>query len=180
MNIYLCRQCLMSTFRYLLWSSYSVQSLVVPTGEMVFLSIQICNSWGSCTLWISSQPLKEFAQQQVESCAGFVFSEHNICFLMLCCYGVFWTISDMVFKPISCQLMNFSNDRLVAWARPFQFSWQCWLDIRYEYWKWSALRNRKDLPCETKPTVFAKSRCSLAPYPGSSPFFCRGGAWVRG
>ena len=71
------------------------------------------------------------------------------------CFGVFWTISGIVFKAISCQLMTFSNDRLVARARPFPFlqKLQCWLDIGYEYWKRLALRSITNLACETKPTV---------------------------
>ena len=59
MRIYFHSQCLMSIFWYLLWSSCSVQPLV-PTG---IFGYKICGSW------ISSQPLKEFTQQQVESSA---------------------------------------------------------------------------------------------------------------
>ena len=151
MRIYLCSQCLMLTFQYLLWSSCSIQSLVVPTAEMVFLLIQICNSWGSCALWISSQPLKEFAQRQVESCI--VFSEY-ICFWVLCCFGMFWTVSDMVFKTDILPTYEFFTWQVSCVSSTLSVSWQCWLDIRYEYWKWSALRNRKNLACETKPTQF--------------------------
>ena len=58
---------------YLLWSNCSVQSLVVPTGRMVFLFIQICNSLRSLSLQLWQ---REFAQQQLEGCFGFVSSEY--------------------------------------------------------------------------------------------------------
>ena len=54
---------------------------------------------------------------------------------------------------VSCQLMTFLNDRLVAQARPFPFPCQRQSDIQYKYWKRSPLQNRKGLACETKPTV---------------------------
>ena len=46
MHIYLrCQtECLMSTFQYLLSSSCSIQSLVVPTRRMIYLLIKICSS----------------------------------------------------------------------------------------------------------------------------------------
>ena len=84
-SIYLHSQWLMSmlmfTFRYLLWSSCSVQPLAVPTGKMVFSVIKSATS-GS---WISSQPLKKFAQQQAENSAGFF---------------LFWRLT-MTFFPVS-------------------------------------------------------------------------------
>ena len=55
MHIYLhsYRQCLMSTFQYLLWSSHSVQSLVVPTQRVVFCWYKSATVRGSCTSWMS-------------------------------------------------------------------------------------------------------------------------------
>ena len=50
---------------------------------------KICNS-----LWSSSQPLKEFTQQQVKSSAGFIRHFWGV----LRCFSVFWTISGIVFK----------------------------------------------------------------------------------
>ena len=57
MHIYLhsYRQCLMSTFQYLLWSSHSVQSLVVPTQRVVFYWYKSATVRGSCTSWMSLQ-----------------------------------------------------------------------------------------------------------------------------
>ena len=84
----------MSTFQYL-WSSCSIQFLLVPTGRMVFLLMQICNSPRES----SREACKQFAQQQIESCAGFVFSNtlpwHFL--WVLRCFDIFSTISDVVF-----------------------------------------------------------------------------------
>ena len=115
MRVYLHSQSLMSTFRYLLWSSCSIQSLVVPTGRMVFLLIKSATVCGS---WISSQPLKEFAQQQVKNCANFVFSEDlpQYFLWMLCCLSIFQTISDMFFKADI--FTNYFFERQVSCANP--------------------------------------------------------------
>ena len=113
MRFYLHSQCLVSTFRYL----WSIQSLVVPTGRMVFLLMQICNiltSWGAWTLWImrgSNLIFNEFAQQQMKSCSGFVFCEDLQHFLWVFhCFSAFWTIVTFLI---------YLKDRLVLQARPF-------------------------------------------------------------
>ena len=112
MCIYFCNQCLMSIFWYL-WSSCSFQSLVVHTRRMVFLLTQISSS----SRW----------EHQVESCAGFVFSEDSRHFLwVLHCFSIFRTAQTWISMLISCQLTK------VAQARPFLFPWQCQLCIGYE------------------------------------------------
>ena len=109
--------------RLLLWSSYSVQSLVVPTGRRVLLVTKSATVLGS---WTSSQPLKEFAQQ-VESSAGFVFSEDLQHFL-----GVLRRLPDHIRHSFQgrylAQLTTFSNDRLVARAQPIRFHGSCSAD----------------------------------------------------
>ena len=79
---------------------------------------------------------------------------HNIffeCFIAL-------TILDMVFKvnilPIYALLVR---------AQPFPLRWQRQSDIRYEFFKRSALLNRKDLLFETKPTVCKHKQKQIEP-----------------
>ena len=84
---------------------------------------------------------------------------------MLCWLGVFYTVSlqTCFSRSISCQLVTFLNDRLVAWARPFPFRWQHQSTIGYECWKWLALQNITSLAHETKPTVWKQSKCRYSP-----------------
>ena len=126
-------------------------------GLLVIKSTTVCGSW------ISSQPLKEFEQQQVKSSAVFFFFSGDLrhfwgCFIASLSSGPYQTWFS---RPVSCQLMTFSNNGLVARARPFPFPWQLQrqLDIGYKHWKRSALWNIMSLACKTKPTV-CKFRCS--------------------
>ena len=71
-------------------------SLKLPHRKDGLFGDKICNS-----PWLVNQLalLKEFAQQQVENSAGFVFSEDLPTFFgVLRCFGVFRTIPDIVFK----------------------------------------------------------------------------------
>ena len=124
MYSYLCNQCLM------LWSSCSVQSLVVPTGRRVLLVTKSATVLGS---WTSLQPLKEFAQQ-VESSVGFVFLKtyHNI---FWGCFGVFRTISDIVFKADILPTDDFFERQVscVSTTHPFPWQLQHWSDIGYKF-----------------------------------------------
>lgn len=118
------------TFIYLLWSSCSIESLVVPIQE----GWPIC-WYKSTTVWGAS----------ISKTCSDIFIE---CFFALVSFGPFQALG-----LISFQLVTFLKDRLVSQARPFLFPWQRWLHVRYKYWKQSALRNRKSLAYETKPTV---------------------------
>ena len=148
----------MLIFQYLLWSSCSVYSLFVPTVRMVSLLIQICNSLRA--LYITNElatvaeVFKEIAQQEMEGCSGFVFSEGLwqhflwvLCLLLLECFRHCfqgWYLSN---------LWIFCKNRLVSQTRPFSFALQHQPHSGYEYCKQSALRNRNGPACETKPTV---------------------------
>lgn len=70
---YLCSKWLMSTFQYL-WSSCSVQSLVIPIETMIFCWYKSYNSLR--VLYLVNQLAT--IQQQIKSCAGFVFSKDDI------------------------------------------------------------------------------------------------------
>ena len=132
-------QCLMLTFQHL-WSSCSIQSLVISKGRMVFLLTQISTVWWPCASWMSLQPwqivFKQFAQQQMEGC------RLMICFWVLRCFSIFWTVSDIVFKA------DVLPTGLFTWKTPQHRS-----HIRFECWKQSAQQNRNSLVRETKPTV---------------------------
>ena len=141
MCIYLRSQCLMLTFRYLLWSSCSVQPLVVPTGrKMVFLAMK-------------SATVRESARNRWKS------SHRNRSKAVLVLSEIFWEcfVASASSRPyqaqfsrwISCQLTIFSNDRLVSWTRLFPFPRQLRrrLSIGHEYWKRSVLSNITNLAC---------------------------------
>ena len=68
-----------------------------PNRKDGLLLTQICNSPHES----AHEACKQFAQQQIESCVGFVISNTLLRhFLqMLHCFGIFSTILDMVFKP---------------------------------------------------------------------------------
>ena len=130
-RIYLRSQCLM------LWSSCSVQPLVVPTGKkMVFLAMKsatVCES--ARNRWKSSHSNRSKAVLVLSDIFGGV----------LHCFGVFWTISGIVFK-----VNILSTDYFFKWQvsfRPFPRQLQRRSGIGYEYWKWSALRNITSLAC---------------------------------
>ena len=147
----------MSTFQYL-WSSCSVQPLVVPTAKMVFLVIKSTTVCGS---WISSQPLSVCTTIGWKQCCmvlSFLKTYRDIFWGA----SLLWRLPDPIIhsfqRLISCQLTTFSNETLIAWVRPFPSQLQ--------------LRHRSDIEsdwccgtspaCETKPTVckLSKSRCS--------------------
>ena len=108
--------------------------------------------------------------QTMESARNTWKSSYSIRSKVLCWFCLLWILTTTCFECfvalatsgpyqswfstlMSCQVTTFSNNRVVVWAWPFPFPWQCWSDIRYEYWKRLALWNRKDLAYETKPTV---------------------------
>ena len=107
---------------------------------------KICNS-----LWL----VKEF--NRLKAVLGFVSSEdlpwHF--FGVLLHFGVFRTISDIVFKADILPSDDFFEWQVSCASPTLSFQWQlqCWSDIGYKYWKWSALRNITSRACETKPTV---------------------------
>ena len=76
-----------------------------PNRKNGLLLIQICNS--PCES--AREACKQFAQQQIESCVGFVISNtllrHFI--QVLHCFGIFSTILDMVFKAEILQTCDF-------------------------------------------------------------------------
>ena len=67
--------------------------------------IQICNSPRES----AHETCKQFAQQQIESCAGFVNSNTLLRhFLQVFhCFGIFSTVLDMVFKAEILQTCDF-------------------------------------------------------------------------
>ena len=79
------------------------------------------------------------------------------CFVGSTSSGPFQTMFSRLIScqlvPPTCDVFIFLKDRLVSQARPFPFLQQRQSHIGYEYWKQSALWNRKGLACETKPTV---------------------------
>ena len=168
MCIYHCSQCLMSTFQYLFWSTCSVQSLVVPTGGMVFLLIQICSSLKSLYLvneiTTVAEVFKEFAQQQIEGCSDFIYCEdlRQHFLWVLCCFGNFWTVSDIVFKDDilpTCDFFDLS-DKLDSQARPYPFhSTGCILDTGSN---WCCGKEKVWLVRLSQQFIsISKSRCSL-------------------
>ena len=74
-----------------------------------------------------AEVLKEFAQQQIEGCSGFVFPEEfSKQFLLgLQCFNIFWTILDNVFKADILPTCDyFERQVIVSQTRPFLFLWQ--------------------------------------------------------
>ena len=146
MYIYLRRQCLMSKLFVVIRLFRSVSGC--PYGK-VLLVMKSATVLGS---WISSQPLKEFAQ--VESSAGFVFSE-DLTRHFFGCVSASSGPYHIVFKPDILPTDNFF-ERQVSCAsptHPFPQHLQRRLDIRYEYLKQSALWYIMSLPYKTKPWV---------------------------
>ena len=117
-------------------------SLYLSQQEGWSFVVQICNSPHES----AHEACKQFAQQHIESCVGFVFSNklprHFL--WVLRCFDIFFQT-----WPISCKLVTFWKTR----AQPFPFHRQQQLLIRYKYWKRSALWNTKGLAYETKLTV---------------------------
>jgi len=67
---------------------------------------------------MSLQPwFKEFAQQQIEGCFGFIFTE-DIQLFLLSASLLLRIVSDLP----TCDLITL-KDRLILQARPFQFPW---------------------------------------------------------
>ena len=174
MYIYLRSHCLMSAFRYLIWSSFLVQSLVVPTGRMLILSIQICNTLR--VLYLVNQLA---TLERVCTATGRKLSR----FCLLWRLTMTFSLSALLLQYVPDRIRHGFVGRYLAnlWifeqlvslrARPFQFPWQHQLDIGYEYWKQLALRNRKKLAYETKTLVFKhKQRADAALF---------GQAWLGG
>ena len=110
MYIYLRSQCLMSTFVVIrLFRSVSG----CPYGKEGLLGDKICNS-----PWLVSSHNRSKAVLVL----SFLKTYHDI---FGGCFTVFRTISDIVFKPDMLPTDDFSNDRLVARARPIRFCGSC-------------------------------------------------------
>ena len=188
MRIHLRGQCLMSTFQYLLWYSCPIRSLGIPTERMVFLLIQICNRLRGLylvnELATMAELFEEFAQQQMEGCSGFVFSEdlwrHFL--WVLHCFGVFWTISHIDFKADilpTCDFFDLSERKVSLASQALSISTERWSHIGYEYWKRSALR--KGLAYKHKQKQMQPSSNKLALFPGSrASLLPRTRAWELG
>ena len=95
----------MSTFQYILVLQLFRSVSTCPNRKVVFLLIQICNS----PLESAREACKQFAQQQIESCVGFVISNTLLRHFLqvLHCFGIFSTILDMVFKAEILQTCDF-------------------------------------------------------------------------
>ena len=51
--------------------------------QCLILTFQSATVWGACIMWMSLQPwFKEFTQQQIEGCFGFIFTEDIQLFLL--------------------------------------------------------------------------------------------------
>ena len=125
---------------------YSKDGLFVDTNLQQFRGLYLVKE-----LTTMVKVSKNFTQEQMEDCSGFVFSKDSWHFLWVLCYfGVLWTVATFLI---------YLKDRLDF----LSISWQCRLYIGYEYWKWSALRNRKGLAMmlSQKFVSISKSRSSL-------------------
>ena len=72
------------------------------------------------------------------------------------CFGVFWNIKDIVFMTnilATCEFFCFIWRQVSLQTRSLPFQWHHWSHIRYGYWKWLGLRDRKSCVCKTKLTV---------------------------
>ena len=124
----------MSTFWYLLWSSCFIQLLhvVVPTGrKMVFLAIKSAtvresarNSWKS----LHSNRLKAVLV------LSFLKTYHDTYFWggVLCCFGIFWTISGIVFKADILSTDNFFELQVSCASTTLYASATATAQIRYQ------------------------------------------------
>ena len=135
----------MSTIQYLLWSSCSVQSLIVSTRRIIFCWFKSATVRGACTLWMS---LHHGGNLGRLFWFGLLWRLMTTFVWVFHCFSVFWTISDTVFKvnnlPTCDFLLIYLKERYkVSGGRPFPFLWQCRLHIRSEYWKRSALVKQK-------------------------------------
>ena len=99
----------------------------------------------------------------LENLCWFCLLRRLITTFSLNAFGIFWTISDMVFKANILPTCNFLKDRLVTWVRPFPFPGQHRSNIGHEYLKWLALQNIRSLACVTKPTVCKQSKRRYSP-----------------
>ena len=107
--------------------------LVVSTGRMVFLLIQICNSLWGFYVWMSLQPwFKEFAQQQIEGCFGFIFTEDIQLFLLS---------ASLLLRFLDCfrlanLWLNYSKRQVNVASQTLPVSMVARQShIGYEYWK---------------------------------------------
>ena len=135
----------MSTFQYLLWSSCFVQPLhvVFPTGrKMICLAIKSAtvlesarNSWKS----LHSNRLKAVLV------LSFLKAYHDTYFWrgVLCCFGVFWTISGIVFKPDILSTDNFFELQVSCVSTTFYASATATAQIRYQIWVLEAKHNER-------------------------------------
>ena len=96
-------------------------------GLLVIKSTTVCGSW------ISSQPLKEFEQQQVKSSAVifFLFRGLTTFLRVLHCFVVFWIISDMVFKAGILSTYDFFEQRVSCTSPTLSVSVAAATAIRY-------------------------------------------------
>ena len=160
MYIYLRSQCLMSTF-VVIRLFRSVSSC--PYGKEGLVGDKICNSpWLMNQLATVERVRTATGRKQCWFCLYWSFT--TTFFGVLRCFGVFWTILDIVFKADILPTNDFF-ERQVSCAsptNPFLRQLQCRSNTEYEYWKWSALRYITSLPCKTKPRVgkLSKSRCN--------------------
>ena len=133
----------------------------LPTIRMDFF-IQICNSprvlYLMNELATMAEVFMEFAQQKIEGCSGFVFSDY-LCWHFvseLHCLYVFLTISDIVSRldilP-TCDCFDLFAREVSLASQTFSISMAALIEFGYKYWKRLALWNRKGLACENKPTV---------------------------
>ena len=132
MDIHLHSQCLMATFKYWLWSSCSIQSLVVPTERVVFCWYGSARVWGACTLWMVLQPwLKSPKGLYSNKWKGVLVlsslkTYDNIffeCFVISASSGLFQTLFSRLIPTYfrTCDFLIYLKDRLVLQARPFPF-----------------------------------------------------------
>ena len=107
---------------------------------------------------------KEHAQQQMEGCSGFAFAEELLTFslsvsLLQCLLDRFRHCLKAD-NLTTCDFFICLKDTQVCLSVSL-----CQLHIRYEYWKQSALWNRKGLACETtcKPTFYKHKQKQMQP-----------------
>ena len=116
MHICLRSQCLMLTFQYLLTSSCSIHSLVVPYWKDGLS--KICNS---LRIWYL---VNQFATIRTEAAVlvlSFLKTYHYIFFECFVASASSRLYQTWFLRTITSRLMTFTNDRLVAQARPFLF-----------------------------------------------------------
>jgi len=134
-----------------------------PFGKEGLVGDEICNSpWLMNQLATIERVRTATGRKQCWFCLFWRLT--TTFFGVLRCFGVFQTISDIVFNADILPTDDFFEWQVscASPTHPFPRQLQCRLDIEYEYWKRSALRYITSLPCKTKPRVgkLSKSRCS--------------------